>query len=67
MQATLSNIITDVQSNWRTALWGFWIFTSKRRNTRSGVNPRNPQEKITIPAHTVLSFKASAAVKKIFN
>ena len=42
---------------------GFGKFSTQRRAERQGVNPRNPGEKVTIPAATVPKFSAGSALK----
>ncbi|MFW0862015.1 MAG: HU family DNA-binding protein [Candidatus Komeilibacteria bacterium] len=45
-------------------LTGFGTFSSRVRNARMGVNPRNPKEKIQIPTVTVPKFKAGKNLKE---
>lgn len=60
----LTNIITEELKNGReVALTGFGAFSAKERKAREGVNPRNPSEKIHIPAVKVPKFKAGKALK----
>jgi DNA-binding protein HU-beta len=42
---------------------GFGKFTTQHRAARTGVNPRNPGEKVHIPAATVPKFSAGSALK----
>lgn len=42
---------------------GFGTFSSRTRSARMGVNPRNPSEKIQVPAVRVPKFKAGKALK----
>jgi DNA-binding protein HU-beta len=42
---------------------GFGKFSTQARAARQGVNPRNPGEKVTIPAATVPKFSAGSALK----
>lgn len=44
-------------------LTGFGTFSSRKRTSRMGVNPRNPIEKIQIPEVVVPKFKAGKALK----
>ncbi|MBU1179744.1 HU family DNA-binding protein [Patescibacteria group bacterium] len=44
-------------------LAGFGAFSAKKRKGRVGVNPRNVQEKIEIPAVTVAKFKPGKKLK----
>jgi len=43
---------------------GFGTFKKSHRKARTGVNPRNPSEKIKIPAMDVPTFKAGSDFKK---
>ena len=43
---------------------GFGAFLAKKRAGRTGVNPRNPSEKIQIGEVTVPKFKAGINLKK---
>jgi len=57
-------IVTDtIKAGGEVTLTGFGSFMSKRREARMGVNPRNPTERIQIPAVTVPKFKAGKALK----
>lgn len=42
---------------------GFGTFSARTRSARMGVNPRNPSEKIQVPAVRVPKFKAGKALK----
>jgi len=42
---------------------GFGKFSTQHRKERQGVNPRNPTEKVTIPAATVPKFSAGSTLK----
>jgi DNA-binding protein HU-beta len=42
---------------------GFGKFTVQNRAARMGVNPRNPGQKVHIPAATVPKFTAGSALK----
>jgi DNA-binding protein HU-beta len=44
-------------------LTGFGTFLAKMRKGRMGINPKNPSEKIQIPACTVPRFKAGKGLK----
>lgn len=44
-------------------LAGFGTFSGRIRSARMGVNPRNPSEKIHVPAVRVPKFKAGKALK----
>ena len=42
---------------------GFGKFSTQHRAARMGVNPRNPGQKVQIPAATVPKFSAGSALK----
>jgi len=46
------------------SITGFGKFTTQRRAERQGVNPRNPSQKVTIPAATVPKFSAGSQLKQ---
>jgi DNA-binding protein HU-beta len=46
---------------------GFGKFHTTRRSAREGVNPRNPSQKVYIPAATVPKFSAGSQLKKAVN
>jgi len=56
-------VIETLKSGGEVTLTGFGTFLAKRREARMGVNPRNPTEKIQIPAVTIPKFKAGKALK----
>jgi DNA-binding protein HU-beta len=43
---------------------GFGKFATSDRKARMGVNPRNPSEKVHIPAATVPKFTAGSSLKQ---
>lgn len=53
----------ELKSGGEIVLTGFGSFMTKRRESRVGVNPQNPSQKINIPAVTVPKFKAGKALK----
>jgi len=56
-------IIEKIKAGQTVKLTGFGAFMSKDRYARAGVNPRNPQERIKIPAVRVAKFKAGKKLK----
>ena len=56
-------IISVLKSGGEVTITGFGTFMSKERKGRTGVNPRNPTEKIQIPAVRVPKFKAGKTLK----
>ena len=56
--------ITDVLKQWgEVNFTGFGKFSTQHRKERQGVNPRNPSQKVTIPAATVPKFSAGSSLK----
>jgi DNA-binding protein HU-beta len=53
-----------LKSGDEVTLTGFGTFSARVRTARSGVNPRNPKEKIQIPTVTVPKFKAGKNLKE---
>ncbi len=57
-------VVTKALTNGDTvAFTGFGKFTTARRAAREGVNPRNPSQKVHIPAATVPKFSAGSQLK----
>jgi DNA-binding protein HU-beta len=57
--------ITDALSNGEeVAFTGFGKFQTQHRAARQGVNPRNPTERVHIPASRVPKFSAGSQLKK---
>lgn len=60
----LTTTVTDtLKAGGEVTITGFGAFSAKQRAGRTGVNPRNPSQKIEIPAVTVPKFKAGKALK----
>src|SRR5512147_2599732 len=51
-------ITAELKRGHSVVITGFGTFKVSQRTARTGVNPRNPQEKIKIPAMKVPVFKA---------
>lgn len=60
----ISQVVKGVKKEGEVRLQGFGTFKASKRAARMGVNPRNPSQKIKIPAMTLPSFKAGAEFKK---
>ena len=57
--------ITDaLRSGEEISFTGFGKFTTQQRAERQGVNPRNPSQKVTIPAARVPKFSAGSSLKQ---
>jgi DNA-binding protein HU-beta len=63
VDAFLDSITDTLKGGGEVAFTGFGKFTTQRRAERQGVNPRNPTEKVTIPAATVPKFTAGSQLK----
>ncbi len=51
----------------RIAFLGFGTFSVARRPARTGVNPRNPSQKVKIPARNVVRFTPGTSLKEAAN
>jgi DNA-binding protein HU-beta len=63
VDAFLDTITESLTSGQEVAFTGFGKFSTQRRAARQGVNPRNPSEKVHIPAATVPRFSAGSQLK----
>jgi DNA-binding protein HU-beta len=63
VDAFLDSITDALRRREEVAFTGFGKFSTQERAARQGVNPRNPQEKVTIPAATVPKFSAGSQLK----
>lgn len=57
------NISDSLAKGEKVTLVGFGTFERRNRKERVGVNPQNPQVKITIPAKKVPAFAAGSELK----
>jgi DNA-binding protein HU-beta len=64
VDAVLDSITETLRSGGEINFTGFGKFSTQHRKERQGVNPRNPSEKVTIPAATVPKFSAGSALKQ---
>lgn len=64
VDAFLDSITDTLRGGGEVSFTGFGKFTTQRRAERQGVNPRNPSEKVTIPAATVPKFTAGSQLKQ---
>lgn len=53
----------EMKAGGEVVLTGFGTFSARARKGREGINPRKPQEKITIPTVVVAKFKAGKNLK----
>ena len=63
VEAVLDSITDTLKSGGEINFTGFGKFSTQHRKERQGVNPRNPTEKVTIPAATVPKFSAGSSLK----
>src|SRR5207244_3981702 len=64
VDAVLDSIQETLTSGGEINFTGFGKFSTQHRKERHGVNPRNPTEKVTIPAATVPKFSAGSTLKQ---
>ena len=64
MDAVLTSIQDALKSGDDVVFTGFGKFSVQRRAARTGVNPRNPSEKVQIPAANVPKFSAGSGLKQ---
>ena len=64
VDAILDTITETLQRGGDVAFTGFGKFRTAQRAERQGVNPRNPSQKVTIPAARVPRFSAGSQLKQ---
>jgi DNA-binding protein HU-beta len=64
VDAVLETITEALRQRDSVAFTGFGKFTTSNRKERMGVNPRNPSQKVHIPAATVPKFTAGSSLKQ---
>jgi DNA-binding protein HU-beta len=64
VEAVLDAITDALKRGEEVAFTGFGKFSTQRRAARQGVNPRNPSQKVQIPAATVPRFSAGSKLKQ---
>ena len=64
VDAVLESITDALTRGDSVSFTGFGKFSTQDRAAREGVNPRNPGQKVTIPAATVPKFTAGSALKQ---
>jgi len=64
VDAFLSSVTDALKSGDQVSFTGFGKFSTQNRAARQGVNPRNPGEKVTIPAARVPKFSAGSTLKQ---
>ncbi len=63
VEAVLGTITDTLKKGGDVSFTGFGKFHVQNRAARTGVNPRNPGEKVNIPAAKVPKFSAGSALK----
>jgi DNA-binding protein HU-beta len=63
LDAILSAITASLKKGENVTITGFGTFRVSARAARTGVNPRNPSQKIKIPAMKLPAFKAGKSLK----
>jgi DNA-binding protein HU-beta len=63
VEAVLGTISETLKGGGDVTFTGFGKFSVQQRAARQGVNPRNPGQKVDIPASTVPKFTAGSALK----
>jgi len=67
VDAFLSTVTETLRKGDSVSFTGFGKFSTAHRAARTGVNPRNPGEKVNIPAATVPKFTAGSQLKASVN
>jgi len=63
LDALFGKITEAIKTDAKFTYPGFGTFEIRTRRARTGVNPRNPSEKISIPETRNVGFTASKALK----
>lgn len=64
LEAFIGAISTTLKKGSTVTITGFGTFRVSNRAARTGVNPRNPSERIKIPAMKLPAFKAGKSLKE---
>jgi len=64
VDAFMESVTEALRAGDEVPLTGFGKFSTQHRAARMGVNPRNPTEKVQIPAARVPKFSAGSALKQ---
>ena len=64
VDAVIESITEALRNREEVAFTGFGKFTTQHRAARQGVNPRNPSQKVQIPAAWVPKFSAGSSLKQ---
>lgn len=63
LDAIINSITKELKKGKNVTITGFGTFRVSKRAARTGVNPRNPSQKIKIPAMNIPAFKAGKSLK----
>jgi DNA-binding protein HU-beta len=63
VDAFIETVTETLKKGQDVTFTGFGKFSVQQRAARQGVNPRNPGQKVTIPAATVPKFSAGSTLK----
>jgi len=63
LESVLGSITKSLKKGENVTITGFGTFRISKRAARTGVNPRNPSQKIKIPAMKLPAFKAGKSLK----
>jgi DNA-binding protein HU-beta len=64
VDAFLETITDTLKGGGDVSFTGFGKFQTQQRAARTGVNPRNPEQKVQIPAARVPKFSAGSSLKQ---
>ena len=64
VETVLDGITDTLAGGGEISFTGFGKFSVAERGPRQGVNPRNPSQKVHIPAATVPKFTAGSSLKQ---
>ena len=64
VDAFLASVTDALKGGDSVSFTGFGKFSTAQRAAREGVNPRNPSQKVHIPAATVPRFQAGSTLKQ---
>jgi DNA-binding protein HU-beta len=64
VDAIIDSITDALRNGEEVSFTGFGKFSTQHRKERQGVNPRNPTQKVTIPAANVPKFSAGSSLKQ---
>jgi DNA-binding protein HU-beta len=65
VSALLHSLTSSLSKGERVTLVGFGTFERRHRQARTGVNPQNPKQKLTIAAARVPVFRAGQELKDV--